>query len=244
MARASLSINIVPPHLGDYTPPSTALEILGEVISLLEDVGTKRLKRHLTTSFSEPHEAFGFLLPNGEFYLSSDLDLDTDGSIFNEEHDTHQDDTSLHDKEGNPIDANAVPFFVLPGRDFARQIKMKLGDVGLLICPATQKHSFAIYADNSEKNSTHVDINQPTPTIKTGEGSIALHRELGFERIHGNHVTDVGIDPPIILIAFPGSGSDWTNQTHTRLTKTVAQVLTLMRAKGKELYKNLSGNQL
>lgn len=45
----------------------------------------------------------------------ADMDIDNDGSGGNPEHDPyHQDDTTLHDPQGRPLDAYHVPFIVVP----------------------------------------------------------------------------------------------------------------------------------
>lgn len=124
-------------------------------------------------------------------YLRSDLDLDTDGGhapgIRWES--THQDDTSLHWPDGSPVDSNAVPFVVIPG-GWNRGIA--LGDVchvefgGNLVA--------AIVADIG-------------PRRKIGEGSIALHRLLGFERVKAGRIIDVGIESGVRTLFYPGTGS-------------------------------------
>ncbi len=62
------------------------------------------------------------------------------------------------------VNAEAINFFVLPGRS---ALGTKLGDLGVIIRPATGAYDYAIYADVG-------------PANKIGEGSIALASALGI----------------------------------------------------------------
>lgn len=126
-------------------------------------------------------------------YLKSDLDLDTDGGhapgiVWDS---THQDDTSLHWPDGKPVDSNSIPFVVIPGK-WNRGIK--LGDV----CHVQygSKVVAAIVADIG-------------PQRKVGEGSIALHRLLGFERVRNGRIVDIGIESGVRTIFYPNTGNGY-----------------------------------
>lgn len=123
-------------------------------------------------------------------YLKSDLDLDTDGpKIPGIRYDRyHQDETALKWESGLNVNSNVTPYLVIPS-GWSKGIA--LGDVALVqygdrLCPA-------IVADIG-------------PRAKIGEGSIALHRVLGFERVAGSRIIDVGIDSGVRTVFFPGTG--------------------------------------
>ena len=61
------------------------------------------------------------------YLIASDLDVDSDGSRLSGDA-TSQSETSLYDRQGRSLDANAVPFFVLPGiHDGVASNQVKLG---------------------------------------------------------------------------------------------------------------------
>ena len=124
-------------------------------------------------------------------YLKSDLDLDTDGPRSRGiKYDvTHQDETSLRWADGSSVNSNTVPFVVIPGY---WQRGIVLGDSCLV--QYKDKLVQAIVADIG-------------PRRKIGEGSIALHRALGIERVVGGRIQDVGIGSGVRTIFFPNSGN-------------------------------------
>jgi hypothetical protein len=99
----------------------------------------------------------------------SDLDLDTDGvrDTALQYEPTHLRQTSL-DPGGKWLDSNALPYFVLPGGFVRFFAGAPLGVVATVFYGG--RHCHAVYADTG-------------PRGKFGEGSIALHRALGFERV-------------------------------------------------------------
>lgn len=120
------------------------------------------------------------------FVSTSDLDLDTDGkknpNIRYEK--THQNQTSI-DSNGSWLDSNTLNFIVLPGgfeKDFGG---VHIGCLATIIYKDKVAH--AIYADVGPKD-------------KFGEGSIALHRALGFERVKNGKIIDIGIDNNVVII--------------------------------------------
>src|SRR5262249_28321119 len=110
------------------------------------------------------------------------LTLDTDGASkeIRACDPTSQPDTALPDLNGGPNDANAIPYFVLPGCGDAlnvekckanppyRQLGLAKGDLAAVI--SDNKTAFAIAADVG-------------PEKHFGEGSVALHRGLGHEAV-------------------------------------------------------------
>ena len=125
------------------------------------------------------------------FLSLSDLDLDTDGvrdpSIHYES--THQSQTSL-DPKGEWLNSNALNFIVLPG-GFNERHGSSVG-IGTL--------ATVIYAGRV----AHAVVADLGPRKKFGEGSIALHRALGFERIRDGRIVDVGIDRGVLMLIYIG----------------------------------------
>jgi Fungal chitosanase of glycosyl hydrolase group 75 len=144
-------------------------------------------------------------LPGGQLYLDSELQLDTDGwpGPPGGTEPTHQDETSLRYNDDKSINANTVPFFVLPlPISWPAQFGIALGDYAAVLYK--NRLAYAVFADQG-------------PKAKIGEGSIELFRRLGQERIKPNgHVWDTGMGPHVITIVFPGSGKGqrhFANQT-------------------------------
>ena len=82
-------------------------------------------------------------------------------------------------------------YFVLPGK-FWEARGFRQGDIGVVIFGL--RVAFACFVDVGPKTSL-------------GEGSIALHRELGFETVHNGKVNRKwGIDSGVVTIVFPRSG--------------------------------------
>lgn len=122
------------------------------------------------------------------YLVASDLDLDSDGSGLAGDA-TSQSETSLRDTDGNSLDSNAVPFFVLPGR---WKHGAKLGDYGVIF--TSDHYSFFICGDIG-------------PATKISEGSLEMHRRLGAERVRNGRVIDTSLDKMVRVLIFPGSGS-------------------------------------
>ena len=180
--------------MSEYHPPPASLARLGSIVDAL-----KRATK-IDHNFQKGGKAV-FKLESGELFYDSLLDLDTDGSSFAVQDSTGQSNTSLHQPNGEPVDSNAVPFFVLPGGGFEGQFDITLGDVAAVIF--RDKVEFAVFADRG-------------PRRKLGEGSIALHRSLGHEAIRGGKLHDEAIDADVLTIVFPGSG-DGTPQTPQKI---------------------------
>ena len=129
---------------------------------------------------------------NAAFLTLSDLDLDTDGvrdpNIHYES--THQSATSL-DPKGKWLNSNLLNFIVVPGGFNERHgKKVGLGTLATVIYSGRVAH--AVVADFG-------------PRTKFGEGSIALHRALGFERVRNGRIVDVGIDRGVLMLIYLGT---------------------------------------
>jgi hypothetical protein len=137
-------------------------------------------------------------LPDGQLYYESELALDTDGSpVYAAQDPTGQLQTAVKDADGNDLDSDMINYFVLPAGFFTK-FNIHKGDIGVVIHGL--QVVFACFGDVG-------------PDDSLGEGSIALHRELGHEAIvnrhtaSGGHMINEGIRKGVITIVFPGSGN-------------------------------------
>jgi hypothetical protein len=168
-----------------YVPPITSSVILSGIVDLLRDVATPLTCHNLTGS------RYICKFPGGELYYDSKLDLDADGSAYAAHDPTGQARTSLRYANGTSVDADKVPYFVLPSH-FYQQHGIRLGDVAAVIYKG--RLAYAVFADVG-------------PRHRIGEASIALHRALGHETIHHGRLHNVGISHEVITIVFPRSGN-------------------------------------
>jgi hypothetical protein len=162
-------------------------------------------------------------LPDGQLMFDSELQLDTDGwpGGGGAGDRTHLELTSYRYADNHSINANEVPFFVLPlPRMWPAKFGIKLGDLAAVVFK--NKLAFATFADFG-------------PATKLGEGSIELHRRLGVERLINGRIKDVGMGPGVITIVFPG----------TKLARAPADQPTLLNhieTNGRLLFQQLGGN--
>ncbi len=197
-----------------YKPDPSSAERLGKIIDLLPDA------ENIEHSFQTNPKAV-LKLRGGELYYDSLLNLDTDGSIYYAQDGQGQNQTSLQNADGSPVDADTVPYFVLPEHGFYQQFGIKLGDVAAVIY--CDKIAFAVFADQYGHQHLEEQI---------GEGSIALHRLLGHETITPDgKLIDEAIDGDVITIVFPGSGIEGDAQTPEKIRQT-----------GEKLFTSLGGN--
>jgi len=122
------------------------------------------------------------------YLLREDLDLDSDGSGLAGDP-TSQPETSLRDAHGKSLNANTVPFFVLPGK---WNHGIKLGDYGI------------IYTKTKLSGFICGDIG---PRRKISEGSVEMHRRLGHETVFKGRLRDESLGQIVRVLLFPGSGS-------------------------------------
>lgn len=145
-------------------------------------------------------------LNNGKAIIvqASYLTLDTDGASKEVRacDPTSQAGTAL----GNPTDANAIPYFVLPGGKNTggntyvfKQLGLQKGDLAALI--SGDKLVFAIAADVG-------------PEKQFGEGSVQLHRQLGHETVgkdpkNPKCAKDESLSKEVFIVVFPKSNNKW-----------------------------------
>jgi hypothetical protein len=164
---------------------------------------------------------FAGTLPTGELVYQSALQLDTDGRPDGGDKGDldWQPDTTLQYAGGGYVNADAVPYFVLPGTWYA-QFGVKVGDLGALVFK--DKLAFAVFADVGPKG-------------KLGEASLELFRQLGEERLRPNgRVINSGMGGGITTIVFPGSKADTAYQDEMSL-------LNYIQTRGQLLFLKLGG---
>jgi hypothetical protein len=167
--------------------------------------------------------------PMDVVYYECKFDVDNDGSGGNSGNDPfHLTDTSLHDMQGIALDANQVPFAVLPLdraqssvkrpglTDFGKGLGLGVGDVGI---------AFWRTKSSGPVQSCCFIYGDTGPANKLGEGSVRLASALGIDP---DPVTG-GIDSRtiqrlgkgIVHIAFPGSGKDFLTRGHKLMSSLV-----------------------
>jgi hypothetical protein len=197
-----------------YQPNPKSLPLLGSITAKLAAA------KILPDKF-ERQPKFLATLESGELYIDSELQLDTDGwpDGKNKGDPSWQRDTSWSTHE-DFINANRVPYFVLPKGGWEEQFDIALGDYAAVIFE--DRLAFAVFADRGDEN-------------RLGEGSIELLRQLGEERIKPDgRIDNRGMGPGVITIVFPGSGP----------TKRFASQSTLLAAihqNGPDLFTKLGG---
>lgn len=121
-------------------------------------------------------------------YFRAGMTIDADGSPRARQIDpTGQLNTSLRHRDGRPVNAETVPYFVLPGGQY-KHLGIKLGDMAAV--RYNGKVAFAVFADVG-------------PRHKLGEGSMALAQELGINHNPRNGGVRGGVE----YMVFPGSGN-------------------------------------
>jgi hypothetical protein len=199
-----------------YKPDPNAAGVLGGIVDLLQSA------KEVPHNFQSPVR-FLATLPGGELYFDSELQLDTDGwpDGKGKGDSSWQPETSLSYADGSSINANNVPYFVLPlPKKWPGQFDIKLGDVAAIVFG--RKLAFAVFADEGPKD-------------KLGEGSLKLLRQLGEERLRGNGtVINSGMGPGVITIVFPESRPPAAAQDEATLLAFIDEV-------GKRLFVKLGG---
>ena len=183
----------------EYSPNRSSKKLLGSIVDLV-----KRAEK-VEHSFQTAPKAV-LKLEGGELYFDSLLNLDTDGSIYYAQDAQGQSCTSIQNADGSPVDADSVPYFVLPQHGFYQQFGIKLGDVAAVIY--RNKIEFAVFADEYGGQDAEEQL---------GEGSIRLHRALGHETIIDGKLIDEGIESDVITIVFPDSGIEDDPQTPEKI---------------------------
>ena len=204
--------------MGEYVPSAANRPLLG---SLLDDFANATL---ISQSFVHQPRFLGTLpRTQGAALLAFDsaLELDTDGFSGSEGDPTHQSQTSLRYADHHSLDANRVPFLVLPlPASWPARFGIALGDYAAVLFRG--KLAFAVFGDQG-------------PTNKLGEGSLQLLRELGEERLKPNgHIIDAGTNPGVLTIVFPGSGAAQDRQDEATLLQAI-------HSKGRSLFQTAGG---
>ena len=138
-------------------------------------------------------------LRKGTVFFDAKLALDADGSPYAVAHagSINQPDTSLrYPLPGNPsINADRVPFIVIPLGIFAKDLGIQLGDVAAVV--SGDQRVYAVIADEG-------------PKCKIGEGSIALHEALDHRVCRERNaqgdcikLTDSSIERDVLFFIFP-----------------------------------------
>ena len=141
-------------------------------------------------------------LNNKALFFDAKMGLDADGSPLSQGSDagsTDQPQTSFRfSTPGNPsVNADRVPFIVVPGGGFQTELGVKFGDIAAVVFKG--KITFALVADGG-------------PTCKIGEGSIQLHELVGHtvctQRNAAGDCTklrNVGLEGGVMYFIFKGS---------------------------------------
>lgn len=148
------------------------------------------------------HNSVILKLKNDTIFYNAKMGLDADGSPYskNTPGQTDQPETSLrYPLSGKPsINADRVPFIVIPLGGFDSELGVATGDVAAVVYG--QKRVFAVVADQG-------------PKCKIGEGSIQLHELLGHivckvRDTKGNCIKlrNVGIEKGVQYFIFPQTG--------------------------------------
>lgn len=129
-------------------------------------------------------------------YMRARMDIDADGSPRARQIDpTGQTQTSMRYTDGSSVNAETVPYMVLPGGQYS-QFGIKLGDMCLVRNKENGRMAVAVFADVG-------------PRHKRGEGSMALAEELG---INPSPTRGGMTKPNIEYLVLPGSGYPAQNQ--------------------------------
>lgn len=130
-------------------------------------------------------------------FFDAKMAIDADGSVLSKraEH-PNQPETALHYPDAGPsLDAERVPYIVMPLGDFRRESGVGLGDLAAVMKDGVVH--FAIIGDLGPR--THI-----------GEASMKLHNEFGRDictayDTDGNcsAFTDTSLDPPVLYFLFP-----------------------------------------
>jgi hypothetical protein len=173
---------------GSYQPPSSATNVLG---NLLSSVNPTR------TSWGYSGAKATFLLPGGEIYIDSKMDTDCDGAPSCPSIDRSGQTKTSWTWKGSPIDALKTNYYVLPSnlRSRLRNSRLGLGDIAAVIYNG--RLEFAVYADNG-------------PNSKIGEGSVKLVQSLGFNPYRNGRIC-CGITSGVVVIVFPGSRGSYSS---------------------------------
>jgi hypothetical protein len=210
------TFSLLAPTKAPYAPSAASKAVLGKIADMLADA-------EIIDQTFDLQPAFLGILPNKCLYFDSELQLDTDGWPDGRGRGDKywQPTTSLRLADNSSLNANKVPYFVLPlPTSWPNDRGIFLGDYAAVIYQG--KVTYAVFGDEGPKN-------------KIGEGSIQLLRALGQERLRPNgRIENAGAGPGIITIVFPGSG-----QAADR--KSEATLLAAIQSEGERLFTSMAG---
>lgn len=140
-------------------------------------------------------------LKGGTIFYDGKMGLDVDGSPYSQKTpgQTDQPQTSLrYQLPGMPsVNADRVPFIVIPLGGFDSALSVQVGDVAAVVYRT--KRVFAVVADQG-------------PVCKIGEGSMQLHETLGHSvcKERGSNgdclkLRNIGIERDVLYFIFPGT---------------------------------------
>lgn len=141
--------------------------------------------------------------PDGTIFFDGKMGLDADGSPYSRKTpgQTDQPHTSFYydlpGKQHVYVNADKVPFIVIPLGGFDKELGIEVGDVAAVVYQG--KICYALVADQG-------------PSCKIGEGSIELHEQLGHkvcqtrnEQGDCTSLRNSGIEKEVLYFIFPGS---------------------------------------
>jgi len=218
-ARSALAILSSPAAAGVYTPDPSIKPLLGSLVDRIAHAS------RLPAPFVHPPAFLGTLPRAGEnkpeLVFDTAFELDSDGWPGDRGNPNWQPETSLRYADGRSLDANRVPYFVLPlPRAWPAQFGIALGDYAVVLF---QRHlAYAVFGDQG-------------PSNKLGEGSVELLRRLGQERVRPDgRVINAGTRPGVLTIVFPHSGAPADRTDEATLLRAIS-------SKGRTLFAEAGG---
>ena len=150
---------------------------------------------------NDPNRNSVFLkLADGTIFYNAKMAVDADGAEFTKTTPgmTDQAETSFrYPRTSNSLDADKVPYVVVPNPEFEKPLGIQLGDIAAVVY--RDKIAFAIVGDHG-------------PKCKIGEGSIHLHKILGQKGCKKRDQNGVckaaagdSIERDVLYFIFPGS---------------------------------------
>jgi hypothetical protein len=158
-------------------------------------------------------------LNDGTIFFDGKMGVDADGSPYSRRthKGTDQPETSFHytSTDRPSVDADQVPYIVIPLGGFDKELRIRLGDIAAIVY--RDRISYALVADRGLK-------------CKIGEGSIELHEELGHkvckERNRAGECTalsDSSIETGVLYFVFPGSSSRVADLSPSNARQRIAE---------------------
>jgi hypothetical protein len=151
-------------------------------------------------------------LANGVVFYDAKMGIDADGSDLakNNPGSTDQSETSFkYPLPDSPsLDADKVPYIVVPGSDFEKPLGIEVGDIAAVV-----------YGDHL----AYAIVGDRGPKCKIGEGSIQLHEQLGHEGCSKRNSQGIcssagknSIGSNVLYFIFQGSKSEIINGLNPR----------------------------